>query len=283
MKKRILIPTDFSQNAYNAIKYAMELYKEDHCEFFILHTYYLQGYSKENLLNPKPSDKELQVVKERAENNLEQLKVQMNVYETNDNHTFHYMNKFGSFFETLKKAVNKEAIELIIMGTKGETDSQDVVLGNSAVNIMEKNRNCPVLAIPGSVVYKAPNEIVFPTGFSMHYKEKELSTLIDISRLTNAPIRILHIYNGKELTKAQLKNKAMLDSFLESAMVTHHKLYDVDLQDGVRCFVESRQSEMIAIINKKHNFFNSIFSNPMLKELGKHARVPLLAMHDLKN
>jgi hypothetical protein len=55
------------------------------------------------------------------------------------------------------------------------------------------------------------------------------------------------------------------------------------LQEGVRCFVQSRESEMIAFVNKKHNFFGSIFSNPMVKELGMHTNVPLLAMHDLRN
>ena len=29
MKKKILLPTDFSKNAYNAINYAIELYKEE--------------------------------------------------------------------------------------------------------------------------------------------------------------------------------------------------------------------------------------------------------------
>jgi hypothetical protein len=57
MKKKILLPTDFSKNAYNAINYAIELYKEESCEFFILHSYYLPGYEKSNLLSPEPTDK----------------------------------------------------------------------------------------------------------------------------------------------------------------------------------------------------------------------------------
>ncbi|HAV54977.1 MAG TPA: universal stress protein, partial [Aequorivita sp.] len=66
MKKRILIPTDFSRNAWNAIKYAMELYKREPAEFFLLHTYYLSGYSKENLLSPEPTEEALQKVREAS-------------------------------------------------------------------------------------------------------------------------------------------------------------------------------------------------------------------------
>ena len=283
MKKRILIPTDFSRNAWNAIKYAMELYKREYVEFFILHTYYLSGYSKENLLSPEPTEKDLKKVQEASEKDMEKLKVQMGFYEENDNHTFQYMSEFGSFFDVMKKTVEKQDIELVVMGTQGETDNKTVILGSNAVNAMEKIRNCPVLAIPSNVLFKDPNEIVFPTSFRTHYKEKELATLVEISRCTNSPIRILHIQKGKNLSKSQLENKALLEKILEAANYTHHTLYDIEINDGVRCYLQSRQSEMIAIVNKKHNFFGSVFSNPMVKELGKHSNVPLLAMHDLRN
>ncbi|MAP80808.1 MAG: universal stress protein UspA [Aequorivita sp.] len=283
MKKRILIPTDFSKNAFNATKYAMELYKRENCEFFILNTYYLPGYAKDNLLTPEPSEKDRLEVKEKSEKKIEQLKLQLSIYEENTNHSFTYLSEFGSFFNVLKATVEKHDIELIIMGTQGETDNRTIILGSNAVNAMEKIRNCPVLAIPASVMFKEPNEIVFPTSFRTHYKERELKTLVEISRLVNSPIRILHVQRTKELNKDQIENKKLLEKILDPANFTHHRLYDVDLKDGISCFVQSRESEMIAIVNKKHNFFGSIFSNPMVKELGKHANVPLLAMHDLRN
>lgn len=283
MKKRILIPTDFSRNAHNAMKYAMELYKREYCEFFILHSYYLSGFSKDNLLIPEPTDDALAKVKVKSEKNIERLKVQMGFYDQNEKHTFNFLNEFGSFFDVIKKVVEREDIELVVMGTQGETDNKTVILGSNALNVMEKIRNCPVLAIPSTVLFKDPNEIVFPTSFRTHYKQKELATMVEISRLLNSPIRILHIQKDKALTKAQEENKQLLETILETASFTHHTLYNIDLREGVTSFVQSRESEMIAIVNKKHNFFGSIFSNPMAKELGKHTNVPLLAMHDLRN
>ena len=74
-----------------------------------------------------------------------------------------------------------------------------------------------------------------------------------------------------------------MTTVLGPAEVSFHKLYDMDVNVGVRAFVLSRESEMIALINRKHNFFGSIFSNPLVKELGTHAKVPLLAMHDIQD
>lgn len=283
MKKRILIPTDFSANAFNAIKYAMELFKRENCEFFILNTYYLSGYSKENFLTPEPTEEDRIKVESRATANMEKLKVQMGFYQDNSLHSFRYLSEFGTFFDIMAKTVEREDIELVIMGTQGQSDNKTVILGSNAVNIMEKIRHCPVMAIPSTIMFKEPNEIVFPTSFRTHYKQRELETLVEIAKLTNSPIRILHIQKEKALSEAQLKNKSLLETILEAAPFTHHTLYDIDLNDGVRAFVQSRESDMIAFVNKKHNFFGSIFSNPMVKELGKHANVPLLAMHDLRN
>jgi nucleotide-binding universal stress UspA family protein len=281
MKKKILLPTDFSKNAYNAINYAIELYKEESCEFFILHSYYLPGYEKSNLLSPEPTDKKLNEVKLRAEENMEQLMSQ--VHSNENNHSFYFLNEFGSLNEVLKKIIEKEDIKLIIMGTHGETDNENIILGRNAVNVMEKVRNCPVLTIPNNIVFKKPNEIVFPTSYKTHYKESELATLIEISKLTKAPIRILHIQSDKKLNKKQEEKKELLNQILKDTSFTHHILFNLNLQKGVQCFTQSRESEMIAFINKKHHFFESIFSDPMVKVLGNNAHFPVLALHDLRN
>jgi len=283
MKQRILIPTDFSKNAFNAIQYAMRLFETEKCEFFILHSHYLSGYSKDNLLIPEPSKAARKAEDEKAKVRMDKLKVQMEHYQSNKNHSFKYLSEFGSFYDVMKKTVEREDIQLVVMGTQGQSDKRTVIVGSNAVNIMEKIRACPVFAIPVNARFKEPNEIVFPTSFRTHYKLKELETLVKIAKLTNAPIRILHIQNTKSLTPAQKDNKTLLESILAPSDFTHHRLYDMDVNDGVRSFVQSRESEMIAFVNKKHNFFGSIFTNPMVRELGMYTKVPLLAMHESKN
>lgn len=281
MNKRILIPTDFSPNAYNAIKYAMALFATERCEFFILNSYYLSGYSKDNLLSPEPTEEEREQVKGNSERGMKQLKAQMRPFEAESQHSFTYLNEFGPFYDTLNRVVESKDVALVIMGTRGHSDSKNVILGSNAVNVMEKIRYCPVMAIPSHLTYSAPNEIVFPTSFLNTYKEKELDVMLLLAKLTNAPIRVLHVQKDRTLTDAQLKIKAQLDAILAPVPYTYHTLYDMDVNDGVRSFVQSRESEMIAFVNKKHNFFGGIFSNPMVRELGKTANVPILAMHDV--
>lgn len=280
MLQHVLIPTDFSVNSWNAIEYALSLFKDHKCTFYFLHTYIHPGSAKDSFFSSEPTDKELQELDYKVTNEMEEFKNQIINKTGNTLHTFHFLNEYGSFYEVLQRIVNSKNIQLIVMGTKGKTDSTTSILGSNTVNVMEKIRNCPTLGIPADLKYKAPNEIVFPTSFRTSYRQKEIQLLKEISKLTQAPIRVLHVQNRPKMIESRLKNKKVLDDYLQSSNYSHHTLFNIDLRTAVQAFVQSRESEMIAFVNKRHKFFESIFSNPLVKELGMHTRIPLLAMHD---
>ncbi len=280
MTYKILIPTDFSDNAFNAIHYAFELFKDKSSEFIILNTYYHSGLDKENLIVPRPSDEECERIISQAERNIKEFEEKTRKHFSNEKHQMTFVSRFGKFYEIMKETAAQKKIHLILMGTKGRSNKKSAIFGSNALNIMEEVRSCPVMAIPSEYTFKNPNEIVLPTSFRTHYKQEELKKLVDIARITKAPIRILHIQNNAKLTERQEENKKLLETILLPATFTHHRLYDIKINDGIRTFIQSRQSEMLAFVNKKHNFFGSIFSNPMIKELGMHTEIPLLAMHD---
>ena len=53
MKKKILVPTDFSKNAWTALVYACDLFKERECEFYIVNVYHARGYALEHMTIPE--------------------------------------------------------------------------------------------------------------------------------------------------------------------------------------------------------------------------------------
>jgi len=70
MKKKILLPTDFSKNAWTAISYAIELYKNDECDFYLLNTFQVSGYVIESMMVPEPGEKLYDIAKEKSEKGL---------------------------------------------------------------------------------------------------------------------------------------------------------------------------------------------------------------------
>ncbi|MDG1730386.1 MAG: universal stress protein [Algibacter sp.] len=284
MKRKILLPTDFSKNAWHAIIYALELYKNEHVDFYILNVFFPADSIMSSLINMEPGSEMYETAKLNSENSLAKV-MDMIAFRDYDNskHHFETISKFNGVVEVIKNVVEEKDIELIIMGTKGKTDSKAKVFGGVAIHIMEKVRNCPVIVVPEQAKHHLPKEIVFPTSFKTHIKRRELSYLIDLTKNCNASIRILHVANENKLSKKQLSNKTLLKEYFEGIPHTFHTLSHIEIPAAIICFIESRESDMVAFINKKHAFFGSILSNPLVKKIGYESKVPIFVMHDLRN
>jgi hypothetical protein len=166
------------------------------------------------------------------------------------------------------------------MGTKGITGAESLIFGTNTIHVMEGITECPVLAVPEEYRYIPPQEIVFPTDYKAPYKRRELNYLLEIARLHKAFIRVLHIGNEAKLSREQESNRELLMAILKDSDHSFHSLEDIRIHKGIGAFVESRQSDMVAFINRKHTFLEKILSRPLVKELGYHYNKPLLALND---
>ncbi|MBK5214344.1 MAG: universal stress protein [Flavobacteriaceae bacterium] len=283
MQKHILIPTDYSKNAFNAIVYAFELFKNYDCTFHIFHSYFLARSAQGNILFPEPEPAEYDAVAQASEKEMMLLKNKVGLLADNPRHTLHFDHKFGTLIELLHEKIRSKNIDLIVMGTRGITNDREVAYGRNSVNVMENIRGCPVLAIPANVSHTEINEIVFPTNFKSEFNEKEMKTFTNIVQQANSPVRILHIGKESDLSERQKNNRKLLENYFEEVKYTYHWLDKVGVKEGVLSFADQRKSGMISFVNRKHWFFGSVFSNPLVKSLGVHSKVPILALHDSRN
>ncbi len=279
MDKRILIPTDFSKNALNAVRYALDLYEKLNCTFYFLNVFRLDSYTTSNLLVPEPGSGEYEEARAKSEEKFQKLLEMIALHRDNPKHTYHTIASYNFLSEAIKQTIDQKDIDLVVMGTQGASGIKGVIFGSNTVNTMEVITECPVLAIPENVSFKPPKEIVFPSDFKTSYKRKELNYLIEIAQIHQAYIRVIYISKKEELTDLQINNKDLLQEILETVDHSFHTLPEKDVAHGITSFANRRNSDMIAFINRKHFFFGSIFSRPLVKEIGYSATVPILALH----
>ncbi len=281
MDKRVLLPTDFSKNALNAIRYALELYANQTCDFYFLNAYQVSGYSIDNLSVPEPGEIAYEAAKKKSEEGFIKLMDILELHNNNPKHVYHTISTFNSLLYGIKDVIAKKDIDIVVMGTKGMTGAESVIFGTNAVEIMEKVTECPVMAIPENVRFSKPKEIVFPTDYKTTFKRKELNYLLEIALHHKAAICVLHIIKEVDLSRTQKANKELLEAILEGTEHSYHNLSDLKVQSGISAFIESRDSDMIAFVNKKHTLFGSLFSRPLVKEMGYHSKIPVLTLHDI--
>lgn len=283
MDKRVLLPTDFSKSAWNAIKYAIELYKNVPCDFYILNAFHVSGYTLENMSVPEAGEPFYEAAKKESTEGLERVLEMLKLLPENKNHHFHTLSTFNSVTEAVRFVIDKKDIDIIIMGTKGVTESKARIFGTNTVMIMERIKQVPVIAVPCDYTFVPIKEIAFPTDYKSHFKKKEIDYLVEIAKMHDAKINVVHIDKNKDgtLNKEEESNKALLQDILDGTDYEMHFLPSIKISKGINIFIESRHCDMMVFLNRKHLFFGSILSNPLVKEIGYEPKVPILELNDI--
>ena len=160
--KNILIPTDFSDNAWNALVYGISFFKKTHCTFHIVHINSINtNASGEAATYVSPDILEKTILAESKEK-LKALSKKIELLPLNVKHEFHFKAIYGFFTDQLKEFVKKKNIDLIIMGTKGASGLKSVSIGSNTGNVITKVP-CTLMAVPEDATYEKIEEIGFPS------------------------------------------------------------------------------------------------------------------------
>ena len=280
--KQILIPTDFSENSWNAIQYALAFFKNIECDFYFLHVTLISNYGgSEFPLFPSAEviDKTLLHPGKTALKNLvKKIKKQ----DTNPGHNFHLINVNNYFVDAVKEQIEEKYIDLIVMGTKGASGLSEIILGSNTGDIITQVK-CPVLIVPEKAVFSIPKEIAFPTDYNIFYPSAILNYIVEFVKTYNSAIRILHVAKKDEnLTDFQLENKDFLHDFFMDKKHSFHRITSKKIEAGVQCFVESRNINMIVMVAKNINLFQRILFRPTVEEISYHIEIPFLVLHEQK-
>jgi len=278
MDKRILILTDFSKESLNAASYTLDLYADRKCTFYFLNAFHVDGYTIDTQNYSHFSTRTYDIQKPKTEEQFKRLIQRLGLQNNHPNHSYHTVFANDSLLDGAKNVIAKHDIDIIIMGAKGMTSTRPVVFGRNTINIMENIKACPVLAIPEGVDFKSPRKIVFPTDYKTPFKRRELKYLINIALLYGTDIQVLHIKESDKLLKEQLENKKLLATLFKDVGHSFHELSGMTVLEGINAFIERRESDLVAFINQKRNFFSRIVSKPLVKELGYQSHVPVLVL-----
>lgn len=273
-KLNILVPTDFSNNAWSATVYALNLYAEHDCTFYFLNSLSLSHSDSRTYVTTRYVD----VLTETSKRELNELKTRATKLN-NPKHVFEVISTSEDITPAIQRAVKRYGIDLVVAGTKGATGLNKFFLGSNTVKIIETLDSCPLLAVPEEHDYKIPKNIAFPTDFNRVYVPKELEALLDFADLFKAHIFILHINLQSELTEVQQSNMRTLQNHLENHQHTFHWMEKSGTKsDEINEFIEEFKIDVLAMVHYKHSFIENIMKEPVIKKIGFKPIVPFFVI-----
>jgi len=279
--KNILLPTDFSENSWEAILYAIDLFQDAPCKFYLMHSYEPQVSAPSTAVTSKRAHSIImEATKNEAIQGLEKIKNKINALTLDENHSFETTIINDYFVSAVKTKVQELNIDAVVVGTKGASGLKEVTLGSNTANLIGK-LPCPIIAVPTNASLNSVKEIGFAVDYSIQSYDKGLELLKDIAEHYESKISVVHILNkNKELTPEMISSKIELENYLKPIPTEFFHLTDVPIEMGTRIFSESRRLDMMCVIAKKHGFFEKLFNKSQSKSISHHAKVPLIIFNE---
>lgn len=277
--KTILVPTDFSDQANNAVKLAAEIAKKSDAKVILLNV--IEGtrsfsFNTMGEVTGPTGEEEFYVKKlidvqkerlERASNNdvLSGLDVETAL-------------ELGNPYEGISNVIADRAADLLVMGTKGASGLDEVLIGSNTEKVV-RYAKCPVITVKEEVSIEKIKHIVFATNLT-----DDQSRLVDsikkISDMTGADVHLLkvntpnHFFTQRQLEEEFKKFAKKYD--LESAAT--HVYNEATEEDGILYFAEDLGNCMVAMGTHGRTGLLHLLSGSIAEDLVNHANMPVMTV-----
>ncbi len=264
--KKILVPTDFSPNAENALTFAINIANKLDGEVQLLHTY--QAAKRALVLLDIES-----MMKEEAEEKMERMikKFSPQMKEP-DRLTGKVM--LGGAVQMTRRWEEKKACDLVVMGTKGATDAIEVFVG-SVTGAVLKHSTKPVLAIPSGMTFESFDKIVLAVDNQPLPPASAFEVLKKMALSFEAHIHVFHLKTeeGKGIDKR-------IKDYLEGVKLSYHEVVNEkgEVYATINEFVQSNNADLLCMVRRKRGFLESLFKGSSTMKQVYNSPIPLLVL-----
>lgn len=278
---KILFPTDFSETAQNAFQHALLFADRTDADLLVLHVVYpvadaidIPAVAGEVIQEQVDAAKE--VLKEFVKFGISKVSVKLK----NEAHVSTDI-KVGIPVNSIRQAIGKEAIDLVIMGTKGTHNRLEKLLGTVSAGIVAK-ASCPVLVIPEDALVKELHAVVYATDI----EEADPYEIWKTTRLLqplSAIFRIVHVQTEKNKAEEDASFAELKAYFKDnpvSIQVQFHQLREKDVESALSDFTNDYGADLLVMYRPQRSFLERLFHRSHTKEMLGKSNVPLLVMKD---
>ncbi|WP_299315881.1 universal stress protein [uncultured Aquimarina sp.] len=277
--KKILVTTDFSDSAWNALIYAIDLYRDIPCEFHIINTYDLNAVQLVSTISSQRVGYFQESIRIASEEGLKMILDDIQNSKPPSHHTFKTISKSGSLTKVLAQITSITPFSLILMSTKGITGAKNIFLGSNTLKVLKDDINYPILIVPEDAYFEGIKNIGFATDFERIYHKSEIKPIIDVAKNNNATVRMIHVYDEPKLSTVQNYNSTTLEDFFKNVKFDFHVIQDFsNIEKGIQVFIEELEIDILTMINYDHSFFERLTREAVIKKITFNTKIPFLVI-----
>lgn len=272
--QRILVATDYSTTANNALLYSLDLAEATSANVSILHACATPSAATANFPSGYYEAVSTEKDDKQAQDKMQQLK-----------HDFLYdpqveydtIIRSGPAVGVIQQVAEDEKVDLIVMGTR-RAEGMKTWLGSVTIDTVRESR-IPVLVVPMGARYSTFQRIVLATTFTRVSDLNVLNLLKAFVQHFKAHLDVLHVHpSGQKYSSEQTHFREAFDHYLSGLSHQIHTVDREDISQGIQEFLNAHPTDMLVMLPQQRSFFEQLWHASQTKQMIFHTLIPLLTL-----
>ncbi|WP_428740906.1 universal stress protein [Tenacibaculum sp.] len=270
--KKILVPIDFSKPSEHASKLAAKISKKTDSEVHLLHMVELPTGVIDMGVGNNFSIPESMLYIRKVRERLLDYKLR---YFSNDENV-KYAILFKNPYDGICDYVKKNDIDFIIMGAKGHTPLEEILIGSNTEKVV-RTSEVPVLVTKKNGENFSPKNLVFASSFKPE-KNQAFERFLEFARNFDSTIHLLKINTPQKFEDSQHTNER-IQNFINKYGLKNYSINiynDSSIEKGILNFSNKINADIIALATHGRSGLSHIFNGSITKHLAKKSIKPML-------
>jgi len=272
--KKILVATDFSICAGNAMQYALELAKVLNIELCAIHAI----GSTEGVFNTTYNAIYIEDYYNNKRNALAAWAATFTAHEEYKDVHVTTTCDVGSLSTVISKYININPVELLVMGTMGSTGISGL-FGSNAGMMVEKTK-IPTLIVPLESKFSKNPVITLATDFSSKLSSEDVNALNElIIALGSEKLNVLNIIQGSDW-KVNEEGENNFRNLVNKVELEFKYISESSATDGIMNYIISNQTDILCVVKHHHNIVYRIFNRSTVNQVMNKSIKAILVLHE---
>lgn len=270
----IAVPFDFSEYAEAALDFAVQIGEKTNATIKLIHVIEYPLAKTFNVTGEVESDDQMdqiftiELIKKTNERLDEALAAHQSVQ-------IDKVVLMGNAYEGITEQIEEINVDLIVMGTKGATGLQELLVGSNTEKIV-RNAHCPVLAIHKKGTLDSIKNVIFASDLDGTHG-KVLEAFKYYQELFGAKLHLVWINTphnavNDDLALERLK-KIAVENNLSNYEIHVEKAFQPE--EGILSFSWKIKADLIAMSTHSHKGLIHLFVGSIAENVVNHSNLPV--------
>ncbi|TRX52679.1 universal stress protein [Fulvivirga sp. M361] len=257
--KSILVCTDFSKEASNALVYAINLADQINAHLYVLHVKTTSG----------------QVLEDDAiEDNFEQIR---HDYMFRRTVRTSFLIRVGLVPEEIKSTIEDKKVDVVILGMKGASGLHEIKIGSITAHLIT-DTSCSIISVPKDCRILTFKEMALAMDSLESPNKSELYVISFLAEVFNPKVHIFTVQENKKRevkSEDERKKKSVFGDIFKYNTSSFYKINESDIVSSIKDFGDKHNIDLLVVFHRVDKQKDP-FKRSISKQLAFSLKLPLL-------